>query len=106
MKRDRSTPQLELAWTDHALRDLDAITDFIAADDVVAAVQWVDDLVGAMEPARDTPHMGRQVPELGREDIREFIRGAYRIVYRIAPGRIEVLTVFEGHRQLRDLPVR
>ncbi len=27
------------------------------------------------------------------------IHGNYRIVYRVAPGTIEVLTVFEGHRR-------
>ncbi len=101
MKRSESAPALELAWTEQAVRDLDAIADFIAIDDAVAAVRWVDELVAAAEPVRHAPRMGRKVPEFARADVREVIHGAYRIVYRIAPERIEVLTVFEGHRLLR-----
>lgn len=49
------------------------------------------------------PFAGRVVPELGRDDIREAIVRNYRIVYLIAPNRIEVLTVFEGHQELRRM---
>lgn len=48
----------------------------------------------------ELPLVGRRVPELGRDDIREVFLRAYRIVYRIMDERIEVLTVFEGHRLL------
>jgi len=44
------------------------------------------------------PYSGRQVPELNRDDLREVFLGNYRIVYRIFPDSIEVLTIFEGHR--------
>lgn len=44
------------------------------------------------------PESGRIVPEFGRDDLREFIIRSYRLVYRIFSDRIEVLTVFEGHR--------
>lgn len=44
------------------------------------------------------PESGRIVPEFGRDDFREFIIRSYRLVYRIFSDRIEVLTVFEGHR--------
>ena len=32
--------------------------------------------------------------------MRELLLGSYRIVYRVAKGGVEVLTVFEGHRLL------
>ena len=100
MKRGESVPALELVWTEQAVRDLDAIADFIAVDDAVAAVRWVDQLVAAAERVCHAPRMGRKVSEFARDDLREIIHGAYRIVYRITPERIEVLTVFEGHRLL------
>ncbi len=102
MKQGQSAPALELVWSEQAVRDLDAIADFIAVDDVVAAVRWVDELVAAAEPVRHAPRLGRKVPEFARDDVREVIHGAYRIVYRIGPERIEVLTIFEGHRLLRS----
>jgi plasmid stabilization system protein ParE len=43
--------------------------------------------------------MGRAVPELPGTSAREVIEGRYRIVYRIESKVIQVLTVFEGHRQ-------
>lgn len=49
------------------------------------------------------PHAGRQVPELGRDDIREVLVRGYRIVYRVGPNGIDILTVFEGHRLLPKL---
>jgi hypothetical protein len=43
--------------------------------------------------------MGRTVPELPGIDLREIIEGRYRIVYRVQGKRVEIVTVFEGHRQ-------
>jgi len=46
------------------------------------------------------PQSGRVVPELDREDVREVIRGTYRIVYRYrsAAAEAQILTVFHGAR--------
>ena len=41
------------------------------------------------------------VPEAGDESLREVLYGNYRIVYRVKPGAIEVLTVFHGAYLLR-----
>jgi hypothetical protein len=35
---------------------------------------------------------------LAREDVREVLLRRYRIVYRLGEQRLEILTVFEGHR--------
>jgi toxin ParE1/3/4 len=45
--------------------------------------------------------MGRVVPEIVNPDIRVLIFKKYRIVYRLTEQRIEILTLFEGHRLLR-----
>ena len=42
---------------------------------------------------------GRVVPELSREEIRELIYGDYRVVYRVAERRVDVLTVRHGRRR-------
>ena len=47
------------------------------------------------------PRSGRIVPELSWPDIRGLRFRNYRIVYRLAENHIELLTVFEAHRQLR-----
>jgi toxin ParE1/3/4 len=51
--------------------------------------------------AASMPFAGRVVPEHGREDIREVLVRSYRIIYRVQPDQMVVLTVLEGHRLLR-----
>ncbi len=90
--------RLYLLWTDRALLDLQAIDAYIATDSPDAAAHWIEKLLSAGEQAARFPLAGRVVPEKARVDIREVLLGNYRIVYRVRERRIEVLTVFEGHR--------
>lgn len=92
-----------LVWTERAATDLLAIGDSIAQDDPRAARRWVGRLRQRARAAATMPNSGRVVPELGRPDIREVILRNYRIVYRVVKRGIVVLTVFEGHRLLRDV---
>ena len=75
------------------------IQDFIARANPKAAAQLVDRIVERGDALAKFPEMGRTVPELPGTGIREIIEGRYRIVYRIRAKAIQVLTVFEGHRQ-------
>jgi addiction module RelE/StbE family toxin len=84
--------------------DLDEIAHYIARDNPRAAERWVERLVEAAHKIANAPLAGRMVPELEDPAIREVLVRKYRIVYRIDPKRIVVLTIFEGHRKLRGLP--
>lgn len=90
-------------WTHRASEDLLAIGDYIAADDPVAARDWLEQLRQRAADAADAPNAGRIVPELGRADVREVFLRSYRIVYRVSEGDLTVLTVFEGHMRLGPL---
>jgi len=46
------------------------------------------------------PRLGRVVPEVQDENIRELMHQHYRIIYRIAGERIEILTIVHGSRDL------
>ena len=50
--------------------------------------------------------MGRIVPEINSPNIREIIEGNYRIIYRVAQEKIEVLTVFEGRKLLKKKEIQ
>jgi plasmid stabilization system protein ParE len=96
---------VKLIWTPGAVRDLQQIHAYIAADapryaDVVAAR-----IVDAFERLTEFPQSGRVVPELGRADVRELIHGAYRLVYQLRGDRAEVLAVHHGARRFPDLRV-
>lgn len=54
-----------------------------------------------MTRLEDHPLSGRVVPEIGHESVREIVQGNYRIVYRLRPDTIEVVTVFHGARLFR-----
>ena len=55
-----------------------------------------------MERLKDFPEQGRRVPESKRADVREIFFQSHRIVYRIEPKRIVILTV-RHTRQLLNL---
>lgn len=89
---------MKLRWTLRAVEDLSAIQRYIARDKPRAGRAWVAKLRQRARCAAETPLAGRVVPEIGRNDIREVLLGAYRIVYRLHDDAVVVLTVFEGHR--------
>ena len=92
-----------LRWTERAANDLVAIGEYIAADDPTAARAWVEKLRRQAAKASSMPRMGRVVPEIARDDVREVFQRSYRIIYRLVDDGIVVLTVFEGHRLLGKL---
>jgi toxin ParE1/3/4 len=45
---------------------------------------------------------GRKVPEFEAEDIREIIEKPYRIIYRIKPDQVDVLSVVHSKQLLTE----
>jgi toxin ParE1/3/4 len=90
---------LKVIWTEQALARLIDIQDFIARSNPVAAERLVRRIVERGDGLAKFPEMGRTVPELPGTGVREIIDGRYRIVYRLRAKGVQILTVFEGHRQ-------
>lgn len=88
-------------WSTLALERVSEASDYIAQRDAETAERWVENLFAAAERLEQFPESGRVVPEVGRPDIREIIHDRYRIIYKIKPERVEVLTV-RHTRQLLD----
>jgi len=74
---------------------------YIASENPWRARKFVDSLIDNGETLGKNPRLGRVVPEISDLRIRELIVKNYRIVYRTRQDRIEILTLFEGHRQLK-----
>lgn len=75
-------------------------------DNPRAAAAWLRKLRDRARLAGRSPGLGRKVPELDRDDIREAIVGNYRLVYLVQPPpskMVVILTIFEGHHLLPDL---
>ena len=94
----------QVSWSPSSLLDLDSIAEFIARDSAHYASLFVQSIVAHVEKLSEFPQSGRVVPEYGREELREFIFGNYRIVYRVRGDLIEVAAVVHGARQLPQTP--
>ncbi len=82
--------------------DLDEIWEYIAADSVDAADQWIEKLFEAFEALGRTPGMGHRRDDLTDWDVLFWPVGAYLIIYRAERHPIEIVAVTEGSR---DIPV-
>jgi len=91
---------VKLDWTDRSLSDLQKIQSFIAQDSVHISTNFIADLIHATDILLTSPRVGRIVPEIANESIRELIFRNYRIVYKNDRDTISILTVFEGHKLL------
>ena len=89
-----------VAWTPQAIGDVEAIRDYISRDSRRYATLVVERIVGSVGRLKALPLSGRVVPERNDDMLRELLWGNYRIVCRVAPDVIEVLTVFHGARIL------
>ena len=91
-----------LNWTDLSIDDLIHIADFISKDSVKYADVQIKRIRERARLLKTQPLLGRIVPEMDDETIRELILGNYRIIYRIiSEDRIDILTVHHSAKQLR-----
>ena len=87
---------MRVIWAPRAIARAAEIAEYIAADRPAAAERWVQRLFTKAATLQRQPRRGRKVPELDRDDIRQVRYGKYRIIYRIDPKRVVVLTVRDG----------
>lgn len=73
--------------------------NYIAARSEVTGERWVRGLFDAVKGLGRFPNRGRSVPEIGRAEIRELIYGSHRVVYRVSPRSVEILTVRHVRRE-------
>jgi len=90
---------MKVYWTDQAKSRLRLIHEYIATDAPIVAKQVIDRLLIRSRQIGELPYSGRAVPEFQREDVRELLERPYRIIYRILPDRIDILSILH-YRQL------
>ncbi|HED52306.1 MAG TPA: type II toxin-antitoxin system RelE/ParE family toxin [Gammaproteobacteria bacterium] len=89
-------------WTRKARHRLQQLYDYIAADQPLNAQRFVDRLTRRADALAEHPLRGQVVEKYQRDDIREVYEGRYRMIYRVLPDRIDILTVRHGARLLPD----
>jgi plasmid stabilization system protein ParE len=90
----------QIVCSDPAWDDLEAAAESIARDSESYAAAFVQNVKEAAASLAQFAERGQIVPEISDESIRELLVSPYRLIYRIAPDRVLILTLVHG--ALRD----
>lgn len=97
---------VKVNWTKQSINDIDHIAEFISKDsEKYAAIQTLR-FFEAAKILEHQPEIGRIVPEINNQNIRELIEGNYRIIYRVKNlNVIDILTVHHSKRLISNNPI-
>ena len=85
-----------------AALDLEAIGDFIAADDPARAVSFIDEIISLCSRIAENPQAFQRRDDLA-EGLRQAVHGRYLILFSTADDGVVVERVLHGARRLEDL---
>jgi plasmid stabilization system protein ParE len=86
--------------------DLQAIVEYIAADNSGAAIRVLKQIEARCASLHQMPERGRVVPELvafGIHNYRELAVMPWRVVYRISGMTVTILAVVDDRRNIEDV---
>ncbi|MDR3417577.1 MAG: type II toxin-antitoxin system RelE/ParE family toxin [Nevskia sp.] len=95
-----------VVWSQQALDDIDAIAEFISRDSPYHARRVVDEIFDMAVSIAEQPKIGRIVPELGEQGVRERFIYSYRVIYGVSDTQIEIVAVIHGRRLLESIEDR
>lgn len=94
----------QVRWTDFAIDELNQIGEFISKDSLRYAEITVNELFSATDILELYPKTGSVVPMFQNDNIRQLIKGNYRIIYLIIDDEtIDILTVHHGSRLISNI---
>lgn len=91
----------EIVWSDPALSDLDAVADYIALENPIAASELVKRIIDHVGQLADHPESGSRPQELKRSRYRQIVEPPCRIFYRFDGHKVFILHVMRSERLLR-----
>ena len=92
----------ELIWSEEALEDIDSIATYIEKDSPIYAKSVVSKFFEKVEILISFPKLGRVVPEINQENIRELFVYSYRLIYKIESNTILIVAIIHGKRLLEN----
>jgi len=92
---------VEIVWTEPALSDLDAIADFVALENPVAAQKLVRRVFKHVEQLADHPKNGSIPAELKGRNYRQIIEPPCRVFYRHDKIHVYILHVMRSEQRIR-----
>ena len=91
---------MNIVWSPLTVDRASEIAGYIAQDKPSAAEKWVKTVFSKVEQLKSFPEIGRIVPEIRNNQLRELIYGNYSIIYRIEAEQISILTIRHGKQLL------
>jgi addiction module RelE/StbE family toxin len=90
-------------WSTPARNDLKQIYDYIAKDSKYYATNVVEKIITKAENLNEFPEIGRVVPEIGDDNVRELVIYSYRLIYEVVPDNVQILAIIHGKRNFSSL---
>ncbi len=84
---------MKIIWSPLAIDKSSEIANYIAKDKHSAARKWVETIFSKVDQLKESPEIGRIVPEIDKIQFREILHENYRIIYRIEKNQISILTI-------------
>lgn len=92
-----------LILSPEAAADLQEIVDYIAAENEAAATRVLAEIGSGMERLAETPGLGHVREDLTSEPLRFWPVMRYLIIYREAPGSVEIARILHGARDVEAI---
>lgn len=96
----------KIIWSPEAIEDLQSIAEYIQRDSEFYGRAVVAKILEVSRSIKDFPLIGKIVPELENENIRERFVYSYRLVYQIKKQQILIVAVIHGRRLFETITER
>ncbi|MEA3412266.1 MAG: type II toxin-antitoxin system RelE/ParE family toxin, partial [Pseudomonadota bacterium] len=90
--------EYRVTWSPEAVEDLESIAEYIERDSLFYARSVISKILDIAGNLADFPRLGRVVPEIADDVIRERIIYSYRLVYKVENKKILIVAVVHGRR--------
>jgi len=95
---------MKVYWTSEARLRLLEIQAYISQRSPRAATEVAARILRRSRALAVPPLVGRRMPEYPDDDLREVLERPYRLIFRVTPERIEVVTVKHYRQRLPRNP--
>ncbi len=82
---------MEIIWSPQSLEDLEIIGDYIALDDPLRAITFIDEIIKSVERLMEFPESGNFVED--NPIFRQIIYQGYRLIYQYRNKQILIITI-------------
>jgi toxin ParE1/3/4 len=92
-----------IVWSNEARQDLDTIFMRLNTESLSYSKKWINEVFDKIELLEKFPNMGRKVPEIKINNIREIFAGRYRVIYNICKdGTVEIVAIRHASQPLSE----